>query len=539
MAGEVVSVAGLHVEYRVGHTVVPAVRGVDLHLRAGECLAVVGESGSGKTAIAKALVGLTGPGSRVRADRLVVGGEDVNGLDDRGWRRVRGARVGLVLQDALTSLDPVRPVGAEIAEAVRNHRVVARREVATRVRQLLADAQVPQPDLRARQYPHQLSGGLRQRALIAAAMAADPPVLVADEPTTALDVTVQARVLDLLAARKSAGTAVLLISHDLSVVARLADRVAVLHDGVVVETGETAELLRAPTHPYTRRLLAATPTAHLRGARLAGPRTTPVRTRSPRPTGVVAEVRAVSKLFRGPDRQPHRAVSGVSFTLSAGEILGVVGESGSGKTTLAHLLLGLLEPESGTIELFGRPWSGVPESRRRRGQVQWVQQDPLGSFDPRYRVSRLIEEAGADRARVHELLDQVGLDRALADRHPTTLSGGQRQRVAIARALAPTPQVIVCDEPVSALDVSVQAQILDLFTDIRADLGTAIVLISHDLGVVHHVADRVLVMRDGKVVESGQVTEVFARPAHPYTRELVGALPRPEDAYAGQPEGVT
>ena len=453
---------------------------------------------------------------------------------------------GLVLQDALTSLDPVRPVGAEIAEAVRNHRVVARREVATRVRQLLADAQVPQPDLRARQYPHQLSGGLRQRALIAAAMAADPPVLVADEPTTALDVTVQARVLDLLAARKSAGTAVLLISHDLSVVARLADRVAVLHDGVVVETGETAELLRAPTHPYTRRLLAATPTAHLRGARLAGPRTTPVRTRSPRPTGVVAEVRAVSKLFRGPDRQPHRAVSGVSFTLSAGEILGVVGESGSGKTTAGAPVVGPVESESGTIELFGRPWSGVPESRRRRGRcsgccrTRWVRPRPA---DRCRAVSEplIVQEAVADRAaraRARELLDGRSGPGSWrpppADLLRRTAAAGRDRPGA-----RPDTEVIVCDEPVSALDVSVQAQILDLFTDIRADLGTAIVLISHDLGVVHHVADRVLVMRDGKVVESGQVTEVFARPAHPYTRELVGALPRPEDAYAGQPEGVT
>jgi peptide/nickel transport system ATP-binding protein len=246
----------------------------------------------------------------------------------------------------------------------------------------------------------------------------------------------------------------------------------------------------------------------------------------------------VSVSFRGPDKVSRPAVSDVSFTLAAGEILGVVGESGSGKSTLAHLLLGLLEPDAGSIELFGQPWSGVPESRRRRGRVQWVQQDPLGSFDPRYRVGRVVEEAGADRARVLELLDLVGLDRSRADRHPATLSGGQRQRVAIARALAPSPEVIVCDEPVSALDVSVQAQVLDLFTDIRDDLGTALVLISHDLGVVHHVADRVLVMRRGEVVESGPVVDVFARPSHPCTRELVGALPHPEDARATEPEGV-
>ncbi|MEW2477729.1 ABC transporter ATP-binding protein [Micromonospora gifhornensis] len=538
MDDEVVSVAGLHVTYRVGRAEVFAVRGVDFHLRAGECLAIVGESGSGKSTVARALVGLTGPGARLRSDRLVVSGQELSRLGDREWRRIRGAQVGLVLQDALTALDPLRTVGAEVAEAARNHGLVRRGEVARRVHRLLTDVQVPQPELRARQYPQQLSGGLRQRALIAAAMAADPPVLVADEPTTALDVTLQAKLLDLLAARKAAGTAVLLISHDLSVVARLADRVAVMRDGEFVETGCTADVLRAPEHPYTRQLLAATPSAHARGARLAGPRSTPVRTRTPRPSGVLARVREVSKTFRGPGGARLAAVSEVSFSLSAGEILGVVGESGSGKSTLAHLLLGLLEPNTGTIELFGQPWSGVPEARRQRGRVQWVQQDPLGSFDPRYRVGRLIAEAGVDRARVRELLDQVGLDPAMADRHPRTLSGGQRQRVAIARALARDPEVIVCDEPVSALDVSVQAQILDLFADIRADLGTALVLISHDLAVVHHVADRVLVMRAGTVVESGPVTEVFARPTHPYTAQLIAALPRPGDAYAAHPEGV-
>jgi peptide/nickel transport system ATP-binding protein len=527
--GNLVAVEGLRVDYRVGRSVVHAVRGIDFTLRAGECLAIVGESGSGKSATAKALLGLTGPGSTVRADRLSLSGTDLTTLTERDWRRVRGARVGLVSQDALNSLDPVRTVGAEIAEALRNHRVVDRAELPQRVRSLLVDARVPEPDLRAKQYPHQLSGGLRQRALIASAMAADPPLLVADEPTTALDVTVQARILDLLAARKAEGTGVLLISHDLAVVARLADRIAVMWNGEIVETGTAADLLRAPEHPYTQRLLAAIPSAHARGARLSGPRTGKKSPAKPHPSGVVAEVCGVHKSFRGPDKVSRPAVADVSFSLAAGEILGVVGESGSGKSTLAHLLLGLLEPDEGSIVLFGQQWSGV--KRRERGRVQWVQQDPLGSFDPRYTVGRVIgEAAGTNRARVLELLALVGLDLSLVDRNPRTLSGGQRQRVAIARALAPSPEVIVCDEPVSALDVSVQAQILDLFTDIRADLGTSLVLISHDLGVVHHISDRVLVMKDGRIVESGAVTEVFANPTHDYTRELLSAQPRPADS---------
>ncbi|MFE0175581.1 dipeptide ABC transporter ATP-binding protein [Streptomyces sp. NPDC059002] len=608
-ARTLLTVEGLRVGFRGRRSEVSAVRGIDFSLAAGECLAIVGESGSGKSVTARALVGLSAPGAAVRADVLDLEGEDLRDLKDRRWRQLRGRGIGLVLQDALVSLDPLRRVAAEVAEPLRNHRTVPSGQVHETVLALLAEVGMPDPELRARQYPHQLSGGLRQRALIASAIAAGPSVLIADEPTTALDVTVQARVLDVLAARKAAGTGVLLISHDLAVVAKLADRVAVMYQGRFVEEGSVRDVLRDPRHPYTRRLLAAVPTAATRRTRLSGPsrgtggRRTPAdgcafaarcpvavpecgtrvparveleadhgvwcpRTEEPWPSpagstsvttaavpgprkgrpedGTAApalEVRALSKGFRDPDRVVRPAVREVSFTLPAGRTLGVLGESGSGKTTVARMVLGLLEPDAGEVRIAGRAWSGVPEKERRtlRGRVQLVQQDPLSAFDPRWTAERIVGEAlgspgrrgiRANRARITELFELVGLDPALAERRPWQLSGGQRQRVAIARALAPEPELIVCDEPVSALDVSVQAQILDLFTDLRERLGLSLLFISHDLGVIHHLSDEVVVMRDGEVVEAGAAEEIFARPAHPYTKALLTALPRPEDAWA-------
>ncbi|OLE28480.1 MAG: peptide ABC transporter ATP-binding protein [Catenulispora sp. 13_1_20CM_3_70_7] len=604
----VVEVRGLRVTFQTPGGPVPAVAGVDFVLETGRCLAIVGESGSGKSVTARTLVGLAGPRAEVRADRLELDGIDLTALTDAQWQRVRGRRAGLVLQDALQSLDPIRRVGSEIAEALRNHRVVERSGLRARAVELLAEVHVPEPEQRARQYPHELSGGLRQRALIASAVAAGPDVLIADEPTTALDVTVQARILDLLAARKADGAALLLISHDLSVVARLADQVAVMFAGVFVEQGTAAELLRSPAHPYTRELLAAVPTLHAKGTRLAvaapgaesdglaapggcvfagrcplvtdrcrqaappavdlggghvarcwrtddpwpEPAARVARDRAgsggvlsdapsalaapAAPAAPVIEVSGIGKSFRRPDRSRRQVVRDVSFTLAAGEALGVVGESGAGKTTVARMVLGLLEPDEGTVRVLGEPWSGrrEPERRHLRSRIQLVPQDPLAAFDPRYTVERLVGEAlGAPgaraarsrRPRIAELLRLVGLDAALLGRHPRHLSGGQRQRVAIARALAPEPAVLVCDEPVSALDVSVQAQILDLFADLQDRLGVALLFISHDLGVIRHVCDHVLVMRDAAVVESGSVEEVFDEPREAYTKELIAALP--------------
>ncbi|WP_431884598.1 dipeptide ABC transporter ATP-binding protein [Micromonospora wenchangensis] len=537
--GPLLAVEDLHVTFDTPSGPVAAVRGIDLTVGAGECVAIVGESGSGKSVTARALVGLAGVDARVRAARLDLAGRDVRGHRPRDWRRVRGRLAGLVVQDALVSLDPLRTVGAEIGEVLAAHDIVGRRERAGRVTHLLDQVHVPEPARRARQYPHQLSGGLRQRALIASAIAGEPVLLVADEPTTALDVTVQAQILQLLAERRATGVGLLLISHDLAVVAQVADRVLVMRDGRIVEEGPTGRLLQAPQHPYTRQLLAAVPSASSRGRRLSEPArvrdgcAVPALARIPlparpavRPDDTVLDAVGLTRRYG-----PHTVVRDVSFSVARGETLGLVGESGSGKSTVARLVAGLLAADAGTVTFESTRWSGVPERARRplRRRLQLISQDPLGSFDPRYTVGRLVAEnldPGPDRTeRVVALLRRVGLGPDLLDRHPRSLSGGQRQRVAIARAVAPRPSLIICDEPVSALDVRVQAQVLDLLADLRAADGTALLFISHDLGVVHHLADRVLVLHDGTVVEQGPVGDVFSYPRHDHTRSLLDALP--------------
>ncbi|MGP4099760.1 dipeptide ABC transporter ATP-binding protein [Nonomuraea sp. KM90] len=598
-------------DLRVGFGGSEVVRGISFSVAPGECVAIVGESGSGKSVTARALLGLAGAGSDVRATAFTVAGRDALGFGPRDWRRLRGGFAGLVLQDALVSLDPLRTVGAEIGEVLAVHDVVPRAGRTAKVLELLESVGVPEPELRAGQYPHELSGGLRQRVLIASAIAAGPELIIADEPTTALDVTVQAQILRLLAGRKAAGTALLLISHDLAVVGSIADRILVMRDGQIVEQGPARDVLTTPAHDYTCALLAAVPSAASRGTRLSdrtgasdqarlpdgarlsdgagvsdgvgvsgraqlvkGSRSAdgvrPGETARPaegvRPaegaqlpdgvgpaqSGALAAatapvpvpVLAVTNLTRS--YGSRRVVDDVSFALYRGETLGIVGESGSGKTTLARLALGLLDPDRGQVTLHDQPWSGLPERLRRplRQRIQLVSQNPLDSFDPRHTAGRLVAEPLRSRSRsrwrwrlpreerraaVLELLARVGLPPEVAARHPRELSGGQRQRIAIARALGPRPDVLVCDEPVSALDVSIQAQVLDLLAELQHEYGTAMVFISHDLGVVHHLADRVLVMKDGRVVEEGNVDEVFSRPRHPYTRDLVAAVPRLPD----------
>jgi peptide/nickel transport system ATP-binding protein len=519
----------------------PVVRGVSFEVAPGECLAIVGESGSGKSVTARTLLGLAGAAAQVSAGTLELHGKSVLGNRDRDWRRIRGREVGFVLQDALVSLDPLRTVGREIGETLRLHRFGSRVRRRERVLELLTVVGVPEPELRARQLPHELSGGQRQRALIASAIALDPPLLIADEPTTALDVTIQAQILDLLAAMKDRGTGLILISHDLAVVSRLADRVAVMRHGLLVEQGAVAEVLTAPRHPYTRTLLDAVPAAHRKGTRLsrAGlPSTHPAPVWHAPGDGVLLQADGLVKRFRGPDGVQRTAVANVSFSIGVGETLGIVGESGSGKTTTAQLALALLAPDEGTVRLDGAPWSEETEAERRprRRRISVIYQDPLGSFDPRWTVRRIVEDAvpaelypgsAERRQRATALLADVGLDEEHLDRRPLLLSGGQRQRVAIARALAPEPALIVCDEPVSALDVTIQAQVLDLLADLQQRLGLSYLFISHDLGVIHHVADRVLVMRDGWIVESGTAAAIFANPRDPYTRALVASLPTP------------
>ncbi|WP_174362939.1 dipeptide ABC transporter ATP-binding protein [uncultured Caballeronia sp.] len=553
-AKTLVDIRGLSVSFPGANGGRPLVHGVDLSIRAGECVALVGESGSGKSLTARSLIGLAGAQALIDARQFDIDGRPALRFTDREWRSLRGTFAGLVMQDALVSLDPLRTVGAEIGEVLAHHRLVrSRGERRTRVHAVMGDVGIPDAEHRATQYTHELSGGLRQRALIASAIAAGPALVIADEPTTALDVTVQAQVLAVLAQRLAQGVGVLLISHDLAVVAGIADRVLVMHDGEVVDSGTTQSVLNNPSHPYTRQLLAAQPSAQSRGYRLSSARIVsdephsatliirePLPPRRARSEQAVLRVDAIGKQYsrRGKHRgEVFTALQDVSFAVHGGEVVGIVGESGSGKSTCANIVLGLIAPDAGNVEFLGTRWNGpgVSERMRRelRPRLQYIPQDPLSSFDPRHSVQQLLEEALWSKAlpkpsllaRSVELLDQVGLDAAFLARRPSSLSGGQRQRVAIARALAPEPALIVCDEPVSALDVYVQAQVLDLLAELQARLNTALLFISHDLDVVRHLSDRVLVFKDGRIVEEGDAERVFAAPEHPYTRLLMSATP--------------
>jgi peptide/nickel transport system ATP-binding protein len=516
------------------------VHDVSFTVAAGQCVAIVGESGSGKSVTAKTLLGLNGDDSWTQASTLRLGSEDLTGLSDRQWRSLRGRQVGYVLQDALVSLDPLRRVGAQVADALRVHGDSSASQREAEVLRLLESVGVPEPELRARQLPSELSGGLRQRALIASAIALDPPLLIADEPTTALDTTVQAQILSLLGELRAGGTGLLLISHDLAVVGRIADHVVVMEHGLVVEQGPTNQVLRHPQHPYTRRLLDAVPAAHEPGTRLSDLPQAALPPRGERKAPAassdipVLRVDHVTKRYKGPDGRTRTVVDDVSFDLNPGETLGIVGESGSGKSTTAAIALANIAPDAGRVLFEGSAWSQAPERVRRaqRPRISTVAQDPLSSFDPRLSVSALIVSA-----LVNELLEGVGLPAAFRDRAPVSLSGGQRQRVAIARALATDPDVLVLDEAVSALDVSVQAQVLDLLADIRSAYGTAALFISHDLGVIRHSTDRVLVLKDGRVVEEGPTEDVFSDPQAEYTKLLLSAVPGLElDEHLTDPE---
>lgn len=499
----VLDVQGLRVQFGA----VSVVDGVSLQVAPGECVAIVGESGAGKSLTARALLGLTPVGATVTAERLLVDGVDARHLAEGAWRRVRGTRIALVSQDALVALDPLQRIGSEVAEPLRLHpeAQVPGQTLQASVRALLRRVWMPEPDRRAAQYPHELSGGLRQRALIASALAGAPVVLVADEPTTALDATVQARILDLLREIADDGTAVVFISHDFAAVRRLADRVLVMRDGAVVESGSVAQVWESPQHPYTRQLIAAT---------VHEPRAVEAHDAEASAAEPMLRARGVSKAFAGVP-----AVIDASFEVRQGRTLGIVGESGSGKTTLARMIVGVERPDSGEI---------VGGNGRH---VQLVHQNPLGAFDPRWTIGRSLHEAlaagGVPRAararRVTELLAEVDLDAALASRRPTELSGGQRQRAAIARALAADPDVLVLDEPVSALDPSVREKVLRLLLRLQEERGLTMIFVSHDLDVVRAVADEVLVMQEGEVVEQGTVALVFADPQHPFTRELLAA----------------
>jgi peptide/nickel transport system ATP-binding protein len=487
---------------------VRAVDGLSFTLEAGGALGLVGESGSGKSATAFALLGLhRGTGARIGGS-IRVDGTDVLTAQDAELRRLRGGRAAMVFQDPLSSLDPYYAVGDQIAEVYRvHHPKASRRAARERAVDVLDRVGIPDARRRARSRPHEFSGGMRQRALIAMALACEPRLLIADEPTTALDVTVQAQILDLLHdLRAETGMGLLLVTHDLGVVAGSVDDVLVMKGGRAVETGPVADVLRSPREPYSRALVEAVP--RLDAVRPA---------RDPQEDVLLEAVDLRREFGR------TTAVDGVSLTVRRGETLGVVGESGSGKTTLGRMLVGLIAPTSGDLR------HSVPPRA-----LQMVFQDPVSSLNPRrsigesiadpLRAARELDDT-AIVARVRELLDRVGLNPDWYHRYPHEFSGGQRQRVGIARALAPSPALIVCDEPVSALDVTTQAQVVGLLGEIQRDLGLSLVFVAHDLAVVRQVSDRVLVMQDGRVVESGPADRVYDAPEHPYTQALLAAVP--------------
>ncbi|MFJ7906512.1 ABC transporter ATP-binding protein [Kitasatospora sp. NPDC096204] len=532
-----VDVRDLVVDFPVGDGHVRAVDGVNFTLGAGQALGIVGESGSGKSTVAYGLLGLhRGTGARIGGSVRVAGVDAVT-AEDAELRRLRGGLAAMVFQDPLSALDPYYAVGDQIAEVVRVHRPVSRRDARARAVEVLDRVGIPDAARRSRSRPHEFSGGMRQRVLIAMALACEPRLLVADEPTTALDVTVQAQILDLLhELRAETGAGLVLVTHDLGVVAGSVDRVLVMKDGRAVEHGPVTEVLGAPREPYTRALLSAVPRVDVPGA----PETTG-RPSEPAAGDVLLEATDLRREFatRGAltgRTAPVTAVDGVSLTVRAGETLGIVGESGSGKTTLGRMLVRLLEPSGGQLHYRGRDIGALGEKELRplRRELQMVFQDPVSSLNPR----RTIGESVADplriagerderriRARVGELLERVGLDPDWYHRYPHEFSGGQRQRVGIARALAPRPRLIVCDEPVSALDVTTQAQVVELLGELQRDLGLALVFIAHDLAVVRQVSDRVAVMRAGRIVEQGDADTVYDSPQHAYTKGLLAAVP--------------
>ncbi len=531
------SVAGLSVS--IGSE--PVLTDVSFSVNQGQVLGIVGESGAGKSMTALSIMRLL-PARAAARGRMVLAGEDLMGLDEAAMCDRRGRAMSMVFQEPMSALNPVQTIGRQVAETVRVHRRVSHRQAADMAREALDHVGLPANRFPPNRYPHELSGGQRQRVVIAMAAVLKPRLLIADEPTTALDVTTQARILDLLRRMMADdGVTLILISHDLAMVAEMADRIVVMKDGAIVEAGETVDLFRNMRHPYSKMLLAASQYQSRRLKRL-------------RPGeghhAPILDVKRVVRDYRLPRRSPFhrpahvRAVDTVSFTIRSGENVGLVGESGSGKSTLARVVLALDRPQAGSVILDGSDFLSSAGRRRRelRRHIQAVFQDPYGSFDPRYKVANLVAEPfhlepvtpAERRHRVDTALAAVGLSPSDGDRYPYEFSGGQRQRLAIARALVTNPSLIVLDEAVSALDVSIRAQILDLLANLSDRLHVSYLFISHDLAVVRAITDRVVVMQDGKVVEQGDTERVFTDPQHPYTAALVAATPSVERALSAR-----
>ncbi|WGV51110.2 ABC transporter ATP-binding protein [Rhodococcus erythropolis] len=522
-AEQLLSVTDLQIAYGAE----PAVSGVSFTVGRGEVVAVVGESGSGKSTTAHAILGLLAGSGHVTGGTVEFEGEQIDSYSDRAWQRIRGARIGLVPQDPTTSLNPVTRIGDQVAEVLRIHGLADRRKARLDAVEVLERAGIDRPEIRARQYPHELSGGMRQRVLIGIALVANPALIIADEPTSALDVTVQRRILDHLDERiAESGAAVLLITHDLGVAADRADRILVMQGGRIVESGRTADILDNPRHEYTKKLLDSAPSLS------SGPVDRPVR----QDTSPLLTLTGITKRFNVGRGSSITAVSEVSLTVPRGQTVSLVGESGSGKSTTARIAVRLEQADAGTISFDGHDITKVKGSdlRELRRKIQLVYQNPYASLDPKLSVQDIVAEPlrafkvggrSQQQSRAAELLDQVALPEQFLSRKPAELSGGQRQRVAIARALALKPDLLVLDEPVSALDVSVQAQILALLDELQRELGLTYLFISHDLAVVRQISDVVGVMQAGRLLEIGTTTEIFDNPRNEYTRTLLDAIP--------------
>ena len=542
---DVVDIRDLAVTFQTDAGPVKAVDGVTLAVHPGEVLAIVGESGSGKTVTAKTILGLLPETATVSGAVLLTTKDgtsegDIIQMSGAQLRSVRGRDAAMVFQEPSTSLNPVYPVGWQIAEGLRAHQKISRKDARTAAIDVMRRVGIPDPELRVDHYPHQFSGGQKQRIVIAQALVLNPGVIVADEPTTALDVTVQAEILDLLRrVRDEFGTAIVLITHNMGIVADLADRVAVMYQGKLVEQADVRTIFNSPKDPYTQQLLAAVPRigeglarAHERAAA--------------RPLGwdehtPVVQATNLRIVYPGRFRQPDFvAVDGVDLRIRPGEVLGLVGESGSGKTTIGRAIAGLTRVSGGSLQVLGAEMHGVRERNFRplRRRIGFVFQDPATSFNPLLTIAECVaeplivhgeaENVADARARVDELLEAVQLPTSFRERYPHELSGGQRQRASLARAIALNPELLIADEPTSALDVSVQARVLDLFDELHRELGFAALFISHDLAVVDMLADRIAVLHKGKLVEEGTGDEVLGSPREPYTQRLLASLPVPD-----------
>jgi len=566
---DLLSIRDLHVEFHVPEGIVHAVRGATLRVRQGSTMAIVGESGSGKTVVSQAIMGILPASARIPRGEILFADPRTPGVvtdivslprDGKEMRQIRGGRISIIFQEPMTSLSPLHTVGNQVSEALELHRDVSREQALELTQEMLRLVGFPDPKKALRTYPFELSGGLRQRAMIAMALVCRPALLIADEPTTALDVTIQAQILKLIHdLQRELDMAVLLITHDLGVVANVAEEVVVMYHGAVVESGTIEDIFRAPEHPYLKALLRAVPRFDMKpGERLVPIREIPrsearylMKERSRVMTaGPLIKLEHLKRSFEirkrgffGGDSLRAVAVDDVSLTIERGECLGLVGESGCGKTTLSKMLLGALTPDSGKVTYYesGKPVDVLelkePARTEFRRRVQFVFQDPFGSLNPRMTVYDIISEPliihkigtpDERREMVKELVTLVGLDVRYLKRYPHSFSGGQRQRIGIARALALRPDLLICDEPVSALDVSIQAQILNLLRDLKAQLGLTYLFVSHNLAVVDYIADRIAVMCRGRIVEIAPRATLFRNPVHPYTRALLAAVPAPD-----------